>query len=271
MKKAIALSVLLVALVTVWTLKFVWLPESTAKSPEEPSRSTSPATSPEVRSVIGFPPLDENNYPESQRVYVPMDVTSGAYFRFLDSLAFSREEFRGLNMPGDRLIVLANTWILDSLTNEGPDASEDHIIIPARSRLNIPDRATALSLMQTMRQSILQLDTARQLMTIRYGTDTLFCTSAYLERAIPPEAIVPINTNGMVTVSHRRTRFPGPPQAIRPCLEIGIGMSDQRSGFLIGSAPETGKDIPINLIHVAPADIWIIHYLAPPGTPFRIN
>lgn len=214
-------------------------------------------------------PYDENNYPVHQVVRTPKPVELFAYFRFMDSLTGIRQELRGLDMPGDRIIALANTWIIDSLAAA---AVRGHVgvVIPSGARINIPDTVTAKWINTTIRKNKIIIDLGESRCYVTSGTDTIFKASIIQ----PPEGLDPQGIQGdtilaSVIALHRATHF-GQQEleyAKLPCLETHTA---EGPVFLIGSAPKGWNHTARNFIHVSPADVWMIYHLAPPGTTVKL-
>lgn len=219
--------------------------------------------------VVDERPFDENNYPAHQVIRTLQSVDINSYFRFIDSITEIRPELRGLDMPGDRIVALSNTWIIDSLASSAIPGHQG-LVIPAGSRINIPDTATAKWINLTLRKNQLIIDLRRSMCFINSGSDTILKASVLpAKNGFNPQGLEVDSIRAIVTVLHRATRYGHAEQKSLklPCLEIH---TTKGPIFLMGSAPDGWKHEAGNFFHLSPADIWMVYHLAPPGTPVLI-
>lgn len=215
-------------------------------------------------------PFDENNYPDSQILSIARPITRIEYHPWIDSLSNQSAELHRYNLPPERLIVLSNTWLLESLASGNPALKgyAQETVIEKNSLINIPDRITAHSLFTTLRKSFLEINLRDSVIYLKSDSDTLFRTRFTLT----DNSIIHHfkSRTGYVQSVHRRTCFPEcRNQQLLPCLELFIG--DESPHLLVGCPGNLAQSEITNLLSVKASDIWMLYYLAPPGAAVHIG
>ena len=216
-------------------------------------------------------PPHETGYPTGQIITVSEPVRLSGYFRFLDSISARQSHFRHHNLPGERLIVLANSRLLADRIRLA-SAHPDSVILPSGSRLNIPDSMTSLSFRNTLRTSVFWLDCARSSAIVTSGSDTLFCASFQMTDSMG-RWDTSESMNGVVLRAHRKTcNYPCERGGHQPALEISLEKIPVP--LIISSEDFRQSEFTrdgFNFIWFSREDIWVLYYLLPPGTPVRWN
>lgn len=233
--------------------------------------NSTPRTEASELPAVSAGPPDERGYPLGRVITVNHPVRLSGYYDFLDSLSARHSHFRYHSLPGERLILMANSRLLDERIRLA-DAHPDSVILPAGSQLNIPDSLTALSFHNTLRTSVLWLNCSNSQAYVTSGLDTLFCAEFQMTDSMG-RWDTSDSMNGVILRAHRRTcRYPCLHSIHQPALEISlekipvpliITSDDNRDSAF--------TDDGFNFIWFATSDIWVLYYLLPPGTPVRWN
>lgn len=224
-----------------------------------------------METVLSSSPFDEASYPAARVVAVEAPVRISRYFEFLDSLATTESHLMHHNLPGDRLIVLANSHLLEKRMQLA-SANADAVFLPSGSLLNMPDSLTALSLSKTLRSSVLVLDCMSSEAFVLTGMDTLFCTVFHMADSMG-RWDTSDSMKGMVLRAHRKAcLFPCEEDIHLPALEIKFERIPVP--LILAAAGRAEQDLypdAFNFIWFPPEDMWMLYYLLPPGTPVRWN